>query len=157
MTNVGSWAAPADAGPRARLKMLGVTRELTDAGTAITLQLPLLRRTAIGRVASKLSKYGYGSLAPGTAGLQDLAGPKDQSASAAEVWPPRRSIRASGICWCPSHAECAASPPSPEPALKLRRKLAQRATANSLGAVPPSAALPRAKGSRRGRSDWPWA
>ncbi|WP_454764625.1 DUF3318 domain-containing protein [Cupriavidus campinensis] len=40
------------------LKLLGVTREYPMLSTAITLAMPLLRRTAIGRAAWKVSKVG---------------------------------------------------------------------------------------------------
>lgn len=57
MTNVGAWL-PRLTRPSGWLKMLGVTRDYPMLSTAITLAMPLLRRTAIGRVAWKLSKYG---------------------------------------------------------------------------------------------------
>lgn len=40
------------------LKLLGITREYPMVSTAITLAVPLLRRTPIGRWAWKLSKLG---------------------------------------------------------------------------------------------------
>ncbi|SDC19263.1 Protein of unknown function [Cupriavidus sp. YR651] len=57
MTNLGSWL-PRLARPSGWLKLLGVTREYPMLSTAITLAMPLLRRTAIGRAAWKVSKYG---------------------------------------------------------------------------------------------------
>lgn len=47
MSHSGSW-----------LKLLGLTREYPMVSTAITLAVPLLRRTPIGRWAWKLSKLG---------------------------------------------------------------------------------------------------
>lgn len=60
MTNVSAWL-PRVAGltrPAGWLKLLGITREYPMVSTAITLALPLLRKTPIGRVVWKLSKFG---------------------------------------------------------------------------------------------------
>lgn len=57
MTNVSAWL-PRLTRPAGWLKLLGVTREYPMVSTAITLALPLLRRTALGRATWKLSKLG---------------------------------------------------------------------------------------------------
>ncbi|WP_341247937.1 DUF3318 domain-containing protein [Cupriavidus pauculus] len=57
MTNIGAWL-PRMTRPSGWLKLFGVTRDYPMLSTAITLALPLLRRTAIGRVAWKVSKLG---------------------------------------------------------------------------------------------------
>ena len=57
MTNVGAWL-PRMTRPSGWLKLFGVTRDYPMLSTAITLALPLLRKTPIGRVAWKVSKVG---------------------------------------------------------------------------------------------------
>jgi hypothetical protein len=57
MTSIGTWLPRLTQGP-AWLKLMGLTREYPMVSTAITLALPLLRRTPIGRIAWKLSKVG---------------------------------------------------------------------------------------------------
>lgn len=57
MTNLGAWL-PRVTRPSGWLKLFGVTRDYPMLSTAITLALPLLRKTPIGRVAWKLSKLG---------------------------------------------------------------------------------------------------
>jgi Protein of unknown function (DUF3318) len=57
MTNLGAWL-PRMTRPSGWLKMLGITRDYPMLSTVITLALPLLRRTPIGRVAWKMSKVG---------------------------------------------------------------------------------------------------
>lgn len=57
MTNIGAWL-PRITRPSGWLKLLGVTRDYPMLSTAITLAMPLLRKTPIGRVAWKLSKVG---------------------------------------------------------------------------------------------------
>ncbi|RZT41409.1 DUF3318 domain-containing protein [Cupriavidus agavae] len=60
MTSLGAWLPRATslARPGGWLKMLGITKDYPMLSTAITLALPLLRRTPVGRVAWKLSKLG---------------------------------------------------------------------------------------------------
>ena len=57
MTSLGNWLPNLTNTP-GWLKLLGLTREYPMVSTAITLALPLLRRTPIGRVAWKVSKLG---------------------------------------------------------------------------------------------------
>lgn len=60
MGNVSAWL-PRLTGlsrPGGWLKMFGITRQYPMVSTAITLALPLLRNTALGRVAWKVSKLG---------------------------------------------------------------------------------------------------
>lgn len=57
MTNMSAWL-PRLTRPAGWLKLFGVTRDYPMVSTAITLALPLLRRTALGRAAWKLSKLG---------------------------------------------------------------------------------------------------
>ncbi|MFJ5381375.1 DUF3318 domain-containing protein [Cupriavidus sp. CER94] len=57
MTSLGAWL-PRMTRPSGWLKLFGVTRDYPMVSTAITLALPLLRKTPIGRVAWKLSKLG---------------------------------------------------------------------------------------------------
>lgn len=57
MANIGTWL-PRLTHQSGWLKMMGVTRNYPMLSTAITLAMPLLRRTAIGRVAWKASKLG---------------------------------------------------------------------------------------------------
>lgn len=57
MTNLGAWL-PRVTRPSGWLKLLGITRDYPMLSTAITLALPLLRKTPVGRVAWKLSKVG---------------------------------------------------------------------------------------------------
>lgn len=57
MSSIGSWL-PRMTRPSGWLKLLGVTRDYPMLSTAITLAMPLLRKTPIGRVAWKLSKVG---------------------------------------------------------------------------------------------------
>jgi hypothetical protein len=55
MTSLGTWLPRLTQAP-GWLKLMGLTREYPMVSTAITLALPLLRRTPIGRIAWKLSK-----------------------------------------------------------------------------------------------------
>lgn len=57
VTSVGAWL-PNMTRPSGWLKVLGFTRDYPMLSTAITLAMPLLRKTPIGRVAWKLSKMG---------------------------------------------------------------------------------------------------
>lgn len=57
MSNLSAWL-PRMTRPSGWLKMLGITRDYPMLSTAITLALPLLRKTPLGRVAWKLSKVG---------------------------------------------------------------------------------------------------
>ncbi|PWK38236.1 DUF3318 domain-containing protein [Cupriavidus plantarum] len=60
MTNLSAWL-PKMAGmtrPGGWLKLFGITRDYPMVSTAITLALPLLRKTSIGRVVWKVSKLG---------------------------------------------------------------------------------------------------
>lgn len=57
MTHLGAWL-PRMTRPSGWLKLFGVTRDYPLLSTAITLALPILRKTALGRVAWKLSKVG---------------------------------------------------------------------------------------------------
>lgn len=57
MTNLGAWL-PRMTRPSGWLKLFGVTRDYPMLSTALTLALPLLRRTPIGRGVWKLSKVG---------------------------------------------------------------------------------------------------
>lgn len=57
MTSVGAWL-PRMTRPSGWLKLLGITRDYPMLSTAITLAMPLLRKTPLGRVAWKLSKVG---------------------------------------------------------------------------------------------------
>ena len=57
MTSLGTWLPRLTHTP-SWLKLIGLTREYPMVSTAITLALPLLRRTSIGRAAWKLSKVG---------------------------------------------------------------------------------------------------
>ncbi|MEN7526179.1 DUF3318 domain-containing protein [Cupriavidus sp. DL-D2] len=60
MTNFSAWLPRVTSLTRSSgwLKMLGITRNYPMLSTAITLALPLLRRTPVGRVTWKLSKIG---------------------------------------------------------------------------------------------------
>lgn len=57
MANLGTWL-PRMTRPGGWLKLFGITRDYPVLSTAITLALPLLRRTPVGRIAWKLSKVG---------------------------------------------------------------------------------------------------
>jgi len=57
MTSLSTWLPRLTQAP-GWLKLMGLTREYPMVSTAITLALPLLRRTPIGRIAWKLSKIG---------------------------------------------------------------------------------------------------
>ncbi len=57
MTSIGAWL-PRMTRPSGWLKLLGITRDYPMLSTAITLALPLLRKTPIGRAVWKVSKLG---------------------------------------------------------------------------------------------------
>lgn len=57
MTTLGAWL-PRMTRPSGWLRLFGITRDYPMVSTAITLALPLLRKTPIGRLAWKVSKLG---------------------------------------------------------------------------------------------------